>query len=69
MFWLRLAVKKKHMDAFHVPTTEMIADILTKSLTREKVLKLRTLMGLGWWERLNHGGVLMDDAGAFHLDG
>ena len=45
-FWLRDAVEAKHIASFHLPTDDMPADLLTKSLAREKVVKFRSMMGL-----------------------
>lgn len=44
--WLRDMVEKKVIAPFHLPTDVMPADLLTKALSREKVVKLRSLMGL-----------------------
>ena len=45
-FWLRNAVEEGHIIMFHLPTDEMPADLLTKPLSREKVIKFRSMMGL-----------------------
>jgi len=45
-FWLRQAVEEGTIAPFHVPTSEMPADLLTKGLIREKVGKFRGMMGL-----------------------
>ena len=45
-FWLRHAVEEGHITPFHVPTSEMPADLLTKPLSRDKIAKFRNMMGL-----------------------
>ena len=40
-FWLREAVSDKKIAPVYIPTTDMTADLLTKSLTRELVEKFR----------------------------
>jgi hypothetical protein len=45
-FWLRHAVEEGTIDVFHLATADMPADLLTKALSREKVAKFRTMMGL-----------------------
>ena len=57
-FWLRDEVQKKHISVDHQRTDEMPADLLTKSLARDKVEKFRAMMGL---QDLSHqGGVLKE---------
>lgn len=41
-YWLRDAVEAGHMTPIHVPTQEMVADILTKALPREKLEHCRS---------------------------
>ena len=45
-FWLRHAVEEGTITPYHVPTSEMSADLLTKPPSREKVSKFRSMMGL-----------------------
>jgi hypothetical protein len=45
-YWLRQEVDRGKIKIFHVPTTEMPADILTKALSKPKVEYLRNMMGL-----------------------
>jgi hypothetical protein len=45
-FWLRREVDQGTITPFHIPTAEMPADLLTKALCREKVIKFRAMMGL-----------------------
>ena len=45
-FWLRDVVEEKKISPVYLPTAEMPADILTKSLSRQKVEECRRLMGL-----------------------
>ena len=45
-FWLRNAVEQGTIATFHLPTSEMPADLLTKALSREKVVKFRSMMGI-----------------------
>jgi hypothetical protein len=55
-FWLRDQVQQKLISMDHQRTDEMPADLLTKSLARDKVEKFRAMMGL---QDLSHqGGVL-----------
>ena len=46
-YWLRDAVDLEIVRPVFVPTEDMAADILTKSLMRPYVEKCRMLMGLG----------------------
>ena len=57
-FWLRHAVEAGTIAPFHIPTSEMPADLLTKALGREKVAKFREMMGLEVGEASSQGGVL-----------
>ncbi|KAF5385137.1 hypothetical protein D9615_001088 [Tricholomella constricta] len=51
-FWLRQAVEDGKVAPSFIPTSEMTADILTKSLPRDTVNKFRRRMGLvGEWTR------------------
>jgi hypothetical protein len=53
-FWLREAVSDKKIAPVYIPTTDMTADLLTKSLTRELVDKFRRKMGVvGEWSQEN----------------
>jgi len=53
-FWLRQAVFDKKIAPVYIPTTDMTADLLTKSLTRELVDKFRRKMGVvGEWSQEN----------------
>ena len=45
-FWLRDVVEDKQILPSYIPTADMPADILTKSLSRQKVEDCRRLMGL-----------------------
>ena len=45
-FWINEKVKDKTFVIRHCPTTEMVADIMTKALPRPAFEKLRTMMGL-----------------------
>ena len=45
-FLLRHAVEEQHLDLYHLATSDMPADMLTKALSREKVVKFRAMMGL-----------------------
>ena len=45
-YWLRERVEKGDIRLFHVPTKDMPADLLTKSLEKPKVLTFRGMMGL-----------------------
>ena len=45
-FWLREAVNDGHISLKHISTNEMPADILTKSLARQKVSEMRVLLGV-----------------------
>jgi hypothetical protein len=51
-YWLRDVVDAKQIMPNYVPTNEMVADILTKSLPREKVQRCRGGMGLEGLEEL-----------------
>ena len=55
-FWLRDKVQKKQIQVEHQRTDEMPADLLTKSLARDKVEKFRAMMGLQ--DMSDQGGVL-----------
>ena len=53
-FWLREAVSDKKIAPVYIPTTDMTADLLTKSLTRELVEKFHRKMGIvGEWSQEN----------------
>ena len=45
-YWLREAVESKALRLEFVPTSQMVADALTKPLERQKVIEFRRLMGL-----------------------
>jgi hypothetical protein len=45
-YWLRDVVDAKQIAPDYIPTSEMVADILTKALPREKVERFRDGMGL-----------------------
>lgn len=45
-FWLRDVVAAGYITPFHLPTTEMVADLLTKPIACEKVERFRKMMGL-----------------------
>ena len=45
-FWINEKVKDKTFIIKHCPTTEMVADIMTKPLSKVPFEKLRTMMGL-----------------------
>jgi len=45
-FWLRDTVSAGLITPFHLTTTDMVADLLTKPLARDKVEKFRKMMGL-----------------------
>jgi hypothetical protein len=45
-FWLRDIVEAGEIMPYHLPTSEMAADLLTKPLAREKVERFRRMMGL-----------------------
>ena len=67
-FWLRNAVEEGHIITFHLPTDEMPADLLTKPLSRDKLVKFRILMGLSISDAHSHGGVLKMVSVVIHLD-
>lgn len=45
-YWLRDVVESGQIAPKFIPTAEMVADVLTKALPRDKVQFCRTLMGL-----------------------
>jgi len=45
-FWLRDIVEAGEIMPYHLPTSEMAADLLTKPLARDKVERFRRMMGL-----------------------
>jgi hypothetical protein len=50
--WIQDRIKKSYFKLKHVPTTEMIADGLTKPLGREKFAQFVKMIGVGpcpWW--------------------
>jgi hypothetical protein len=44
--FIREAVEERIVALEHCPTEEMVADILTKALPREKFIKMRLMMGV-----------------------
>ena len=48
-FWLRDTVAAGLITPFHLTTSDMVADLLTKPLARDKVEKFRKMMGLVWF--------------------
>lgn len=44
--YIREFIEAGHGKLYHIPTADMIADQLTKSLDRVKVQRLRELMGM-----------------------
>ena len=46
-FWLRDVVDQGTISPSFVSTTDMLADLLTKALPRDKVLRFCLMMGLG----------------------
>ena len=61
-YWLRDEVEKGTIGAAHVCTDLMPADIMTKALSRVKVLEMVGMLGLQKQAELPHqGGVLSYD--------
>ena len=46
-YWLRDEVAKGRIEVVHLRTSDMPADILTKSLAKPKVLEMVRMLGLG----------------------
>ena len=46
-YWLRDEVAKGRIEVVHLRTSDMPADILTKSLAKPKVLEVVRMLGLG----------------------
>ena len=46
-YWLRDEVAKGRIEVVHLRTSDMPADILTKSLAKPKVLEMVKMLGLG----------------------
>ena len=45
--WIQDRIKKRQFKIKHVPTTEMVADGLTKPLGREKFAQFVKMIGVG----------------------
>lgn len=45
-FWLRQAVEDGKIKPLYIPTKDMVADLLTKTLKRDTVDTLRRKMGI-----------------------
>ena len=45
-YWLRDVVEKGLLDVKYIPTTHMVADLLTKPLTKPKVVDSCIMLGL-----------------------
>ena len=56
-FFIRDAVKEGQVSIYTVASSQNLADIMTKSLPREKHRRIVTALGLDWWYHDSRGSV------------
>jgi len=56
-FFIRDAVKEGQVSIYPVASSQNLADIMTKSLPKEKHRRIVTALGLDWWYHDSRGSV------------